>query len=328
MRTTKELFANDWRMHALPCAVIALFVLCSLASAQTPPPDSADPAAKDAYVATQLARLFAGAPVRVTPRLAFGNALYVNVVSAAVPDYSIGLLDWHSETTAIQKLQEELRIWEAGAAITHSAESLKRQSKPDFDEFYYFGDSRAIGRRGSILVQVSSNPPGGSDAVLMALAKNLQADPALLPNLVRYAYVMHFGDTAALKVELSNLKNNVPELVTMSFVRGVDDQNSVNADYTDVRGGRLLMIYAEAYDSEQAAIAGLELDIGRISVSPDATTTIQGVKVYEYTRYGPAHMRFHVGPYTFDLNGSSSPLLQKTFSALVKNLAPKSGDKK
>jgi len=71
-----------------------------------------------------------------------------------------------------------------------------------------------------------------------------------------------------------------------------------------------------------------EIDFVRVPVSPDATTTIQGVKVYEYTRYGPGHMRFHVGPHTFDVSGSSSPLMQKTLSALVNNLALKSSGPK
>jgi hypothetical protein len=280
------------------------------------------PAAKDAYVNAQLANLFAGAPVSVALRRAFNNWLLVDVSAAdakagSAPAFSVGLFGFDNEATARAKVQEELHFFTSPTALT----------KEGYDEFYSGSGGRLIGRRGAVLVNMNSSPPEGFDAVFAAIAKNLSANPALLADLIHYAYTMHFGDTAPLHAVLAKLSAQVPELSVVNLSdSGQYGQNSVTADYIDTGGSRL-MIIAKSYDTEAAAKSGQEFDQGMIQAGGwNKKETIRGVQVFEFTDYGTMH--FQIGLHTFNLTtiggktGAVQLLLQKIASVLIAELAP------
>jgi hypothetical protein len=285
------------------------------------------PAAKDAYVSAQLAKLFTGAPVNValsrafTLRRVFNNWLLVDVSAAdaktgSAPAFSVGLFGFDSEATAREKFQEELHSFSSPTALT----------KAGYDGFYSGSEGRLIGRCGAILVVMFSNPPEGFDAVLDALAKNISASPALLPDLIHYAYSMHFGDTAPLRAVLAKLSARIRELSAVNLPNdGASGQNSVTADYTDASGS-MLRITAKSYDTEAAAKAGQELDQMLIPAGGwNKKETIRDVQVFEFTDYST--MYFQTGLYTFNLTtlkrGTEAvqPLLRKIASVLIDDLA-------
>jgi hypothetical protein len=287
-----------------------------------PPAASIAPAAKDAYVNAQLAKLFAGAPVSVALRRAFNNWLLVDVSAAnakagSAPAFSISLFGFDNEAAARAKVQEELHFFTSPTALT----------KAGYDEFYAGSGGRLIGRRGDILVNMNSSPPEGFDTVFAAIAKNLSANPALLADLIDYAYTMHFGDTAPLHAVLAKLSAQVPELSVVNLSdSGQYGQNSVTADYIDTGGSRLKII-AKSYDTEAAAKAGQEFDQGMIQAGGwNKKETIRGIQVFENTDYGA--MYFQIGLHTFNLTtiegrtGAVQPLLQKVASVLIAELAP------
>lgn len=283
---------------------------------------STAPATKDTYVAAQLAKLFAGAPVNVALRRAFNNWLLLDVSAAdakagSAPAFSVSLFGFDNEAAARAAVQEELHFFTSPTAMT----------KAGYDEFYSGSGGRLIGRRGAIVVNINSSPPDGFDALFAAIAKNLSANPQLLPDLIRYAYTTHFGDTAPLHAVLAKLSAQVPELSVVNLSdSGQYGQNSVTADYIDIGGSRL-MIIAKSYDTEAAAISGQEFDQGMIQAGGwNKKETIRGVQVFENTDYGEMH--FQIGLHTFNLttirdgNRAVQPLLQKIASVLIADLAP------
>ena len=280
------------------------------------------PAAKDAYVNAQLAKLFAGAPVSVALRRAFNNWLLVDVSAAdakagSMPTFSVGLFGFDNEAAARAKVQEELNFFSSPTALT----------KAGYDEFYSGSGGRLIGRRGAILVDMNSSPPEGFDAVFTTISKNLSASPVLLPDLIHYAYTMHFGDTAPLHAVLANLNAQIPELSVVNLSdSGKYGQNSVTADYINA-GGSKLRIIAKSYDTAATAKAGQEFDQRMIQAGGwNKKETIRGVQVFEDTDYGT--MYFQIGLHTFNLTtikggtGAAQPLLQKVASVMIANLAP------
>ena len=280
------------------------------------------PAAKDAYVNAQLAKLFAGAPVSVALRRAFNNWLLIDVSAAdakagSAPAFSVGLFGFANEATARAKVQEELHFFTSPTALT----------KEGYDEFYSGSGGRLIGRRGVVLVNMNSSPPEGFDAVFAAITKNLSANSQLLPDLIHYAYTMHFGDTAPLHAVLAKLSAQVPELSVVNLSdSGQFDRNSVTADYINT-GGSKLRIIAKSYDTEAAAKAGQKSDQGMIQAGGwNIKEIIHGVTVFESTNYGT--MYFQIGLNTFNITtiegrtGAVQPLLQKVASVLIAELAP------
>jgi hypothetical protein len=206
---------------ACVCVVLAIGSTRAFQGPQTPPPSSAAPAAKDAFVERQLARLFAGAPVRVTVRRdairepfqsdSTGESALVVVskagaAAAAEPDYALGLFDYGDVAMARRSLQEGLRSLTAPVAAT----------KAGYDEFYVAAEGRMMGRVASLVLHVYSSAPGASDSALTVLARNVAANPTLLSELVKYASTMHFGDVAPMKAALVNLKARVPELLAVT----------------------------------------------------------------------------------------------------------------
>jgi hypothetical protein len=287
-----------------------------------PPAASIAPAAKDAYVNAQLAKLFAGAPVSVALRRAFNNWLLVDVSAAdakaeSAPVFSVSLFGFDNEAAARAKVQEELHFFTSPTALT----------KAGYNEFYSGSGGRLIGRRGAILVDMNSSPSEGFDAVFAAIAKNLSASPELLPDLIHYAYTMHFGDTAPLHALLAKLSAQVPELSVVNLSdSGQYGQNWLAANYIDTGGSRL-MIMAKSYDTEAAAKAGQEFDQMQIQAGGwNKKEIIQGVQVFENTDYGEMH--FQIGLHTFNLttirdgNRAVQPLLKKVASVLIADLAP------
>jgi len=287
-----------------------------------PPAASIAPAAKNAYVNAQLAKLFAGAPVSVALRRAFNSWLLVDVSAAdakagSAPAFSVGLFGFDNEAAARAKVQEELHFFTSPTALT----------KAGYDEFYSGSGGRMIGRRGAILVNMNSSPPEGFDAVFAAIAKNLSASPELLPDLIHYAYTMHFGDTAPLHALLAKLSAQVPELSVVNLSdSGQYGQNWLAVNDIDTGGSRL-MIMAKSYDTEAAAKAGQEFDQMQIQAGGwNKKESIQGVQVFENTDYGEMH--FQIGLHTFKLTtiegrtGAVQPLLQKVASVLIADLAP------
>jgi len=300
---------------AIAAAIICVGLLSSvLANGQvvTSPPANAATADKDAYVNARLAELFAGVPVHVALRLALDNGLVVDIsTDRPGPAFSIILSGFDNERAARNNVQDELHFFKSSMSLT----------KAGFDEFYSDGDVRWIGRRGTSVVNLVSGPAAGFDAGFAALAQHLSINPELLPNLIRYAYSMHFGPTAPLHSALAKLADKLPELSRQSLVDpGHYGANSVESNFTDADGIKW-MIIAKAYDSEATAKSGLELDQLQISVAPDKTEIVQGVKVYEYIRYGG--IAFQRGFYTFRVNTTPSsnrdaqPLLLKIVSAVV-----------
>ena len=295
--------------------------------ATSPPAASAAPAAKEAYVSAQLAKLFAGASVSVLLNRAFDNCVVVDVSAAdsragradrPAPTFSLQLSALANEAAARAKVQEELHFFVSPAALT----------KAGYDEFYAGNGGRLIGRLGAIVVGTSLSPPEGFDAVYAAIPRNLSADSALLPALIHYAYTMHFGDTAPLHAVLAKLSAQVPELsVAVLFDNSrLYGQNSVTGDYTNASGSKLTII-AKSYDSEAAAKAGQEFDQKQIQAGGwDRKQVIQGVTVFENTPYGEVH--FQIGHYSFklitsrDRNSALPPLLARVSSALIAVLAP------
>jgi len=283
---------------------------------------SASPAAKDAYVNAQLAKLFAGAPVSVALRRAFNDWLLVDVSAAdakagSAPAFSVSLFVFDNEADARAKVQEELHFFTSPTALT----------KAGYDEFYSGSGGRLIGRCGDILVNMNSSPSEGFDAVFAAIAKNLSASPELLPDLIHYAFTMHFGDTAPLHAVLAKLSAQVPELSVVNLSdSGQYGQNWLAANYIDTGGSRL-MIMAKSYDTEAAAKAGQEFDQMQIQAGGwNKKEIIQGVQVFENTDYGEMH--FQIGLHTFNLttirdgNRAVQPLLKKVASVLIAELAP------
>ena len=283
---------------------------------------SASPAAKDAHVSAQLAKLFAGATVCVALRRAFNNWLLVDVSAADAkagfaPAFSVGLFGFDNEAAALAKVQEELHNFTSPTALT----------KAGYDEFYSGSGGRLIGRRGAIVVNMNSSPPEGFDAAFAAIANNLSANPVLLPDLIHYAYTMHFGDTAPLHAVLAKLSAKVSELSVVNLSNsGQYGQNSVTADYIDT-GGSKLRIIAKSYDTEEAAKAGQEFDQMQIQAGGwNKKEIIQGVQVFENTDYWEMH--FQIGLHTFNLttirdgNKAVQPLLKKVASVLIADLAP------
>jgi hypothetical protein len=283
-------------------APILCAMSCHLAGAQVPG-KTAPPAAKDAYVAAQLAKLFAGAPVHATPRGGFYNVLFVNISTPQVGEAATNTLvvvflsAFDNELAARDEIRQELTFSKQPVASTKSG----------YDEFY--SEERGetaemIGRRGDVVVRllsdqsILSNQPKAFERIFDAIATNLSANPALLPDLVHYAWTMHFGDTAPLRAALSNLNDKVPELSTrmLSTRAPPSEENTVVASYT-VSGDHELFITAGAYDSEAAAIAGLTRDQAMKQVRWNKTQLIQGVTIYKYTRL----VDFQVSRYTFEL---------------------------
>ncbi|MGH7941092.1 MAG: discoidin domain-containing protein, partial [Limisphaerales bacterium] len=177
------------------------------------PATGAAPAAKDAYVAAQLAKLFAGAPTQVALRLALYNCLVVDISAA---DAKAGLTNqpttkclvflysFDNEAAARSEVQGQLRF----------CTSLVVLRKAGYDEFYSGIRGplmEMIGRRGTFVVFAESSPPK-SDAVFAALATNLSANPTLPLDLIHYAYTMHYGNTAHLRAMLLELPDKVTDL--------------------------------------------------------------------------------------------------------------------
>jgi hypothetical protein len=282
----------------------------------------AAPAAKDAYVSAQLTKLFAGAPVSVALRRAFDNWLSVDVFAADVkaegadrlaPKSSVELFAFDNEAAARGKVQEELHFFTSPSA----------SAKAGYDEFYSANGGRLIGRRGAIMVVMYSSPLEGSDSVFAAIANNLAANPALLPDLIHFAHSMHFGDTAPLHAVMAKLNARIPQL---SVARLSDKQNSMTADYIDTNGSKLTII-AKSYDSEAAAKGGQEFDQKQIQAGGwNKTEIIEGARVFEDTNYGTIY--FQIGLHTFNLTtisdkyGAVRSLLPKVASALIAGLAP------
>jgi len=281
-----------------------------LAVAQVPE-KTAPPAAKDAYVNAQLAKLFERVPVRVALRSAFDHWLLVDgsATNGSTAKFSASLFGFTNEAAAREVFQSESRSFTARTVLTNVG----------YDECFSDDQGRVIGRRGASVVLLHSIPREQRDAVLAALSKNLSAHSTLLPDLIPYAYTMHFGDTAPLREALAKLKVAGFSEVRFSPIPMFGD-NSVTA-YFDDSAGSELMLTAEAYDSEDAAKTGLEKDQRWVAVHWDEKQVISGVDVYAYTNYG--RVDFQVGRYTFVLNtmkrGSENvqPLPQEVSSALI-----------
>jgi hypothetical protein len=281
-----------------------------LAAAQAPD-RTAPPAAKDAYVNARLAQLFEGAPVRVALRSAFNKWLLVDgsATNGLTAKFSASLFGFTNEAAAREVFQSESRSAISRAVLTNVG----------YDEFFSDDQGRVIGRRGASVVLLHSAPPGQRDAVLAALSKNLSAHPTLLPDLIPYAHTMHFGDTAPLRAALSKLKVGKVSEMRFSPIPRFGD-NAVTA-YFDDSDGDELMLTAKAYDSKDAAKAGLEDDQRWVSVRWNEKQVIGGVDVYAYTNYGRAD--FQVGCYTFVLNtmkrgsDNTQPLLHEVVTALI-----------
>jgi len=133
-------------------------------------------------------------------------------------------------------------------------------------------------------------------------------------------YARHFGDTAPLRLALSKLNAKVPELSEARFEASSHyGENAVTAYFT-VSGSSELMLIAKAYDSDEAAKAGLRTDQKWIAVNWNEKQIIGGVDVYAYTNYG--RLDFEVGSSTFNFTtrrGKENllPLLRKASSALI-----------
>jgi len=310
------------KLHLGLALVLSGGLFCQLADAQGPG-KTAPPAAKDAYVAAQLAELFAGSPVRVVVHRAFNNWLLVDVsavdakaglTNRPTTGFSVSLFSFDNEAAARANVQEELHFFTSPVALV----------KTGYDEFYSGKKGRLIGRCGAIVVSMDSSPPNDSDAVFAAVAKNLSANPALLHDLIHYALTMHFGDAAPLRALLSKLNDKVPELSAARISTNQPDAgSSVTATYYKSSDYELTII-ANAYDSVKAAREGQEFDSEDISVAADTTEIVQGVKVHEYTRYGGIY--FQTGCYTFRFETFRQdgkdllPLMLKVSSALITEL--------
>lgn len=309
--------------------VLSGTLYCHLAAAQGPG-KTAPPAAKDAYVAAQLVKLFAGAPAHVALRGAFYNWLDVDVSAspdngmptnrlATIPD--VRLFAFDNDAAARDQVRSELPSFKSPTALTRAG----------YDEFYAGNEGRMIGRRGADVVLLRSIRSKRFDAVLDAIATNLAAHPELLSNLVHYARTMHFGDPAALHVVLSRLNDKFPELSAARFDTNSPfyAENAVVADYTASSDNELTIV-AKAYDSAAAAKAGQARDQGLIQAGGwNRKSILRHVQVYESTDCGT--MYFHTGHYTFKLMASRyrrnevPPLLLRVGSALITTFAPPPG---
>jgi len=288
------------------------------------PGKSASPAAKDAYVAAQLAQLCAGAPVQLSLR----GALLPNTLAA---DVSAGHANGTSTNGSVTKPYCLLSVFDSKSAARDEVKSAMSNFQPtastktNYDEFYSGKRGEMIemvGRHGTAVVKLYSSASErldtvfaeGLDSIFDAIGTNISLHPALLSNLVHYAYTRHFGDPAPLHSLLSKL--TVPELSAAMFPAGPSyGENAVTATYQKSDGHELKII-AKAYDSVEAAKEGQESDSRRISVSADKTEIIQDVEVHEYTRYGGIY--FQVGVYTFRFEGEDAmPSQLKVASALI-----------
>jgi len=299
------------RFKRLISLVLVTGLFISLAAAQAPEKTS-PPAVKDAYVSAQLAKLLEGAPVAVVLRSAFNNWLLVDVSVTNVPAtrFVFSLYGFTNEVAAREAFQSESRSFTSSAAVTNAG----------YDEVFTDNQGRWIGRRGASVVLMNSGPAQEREVVLTALSKNLSAHPAFLPDLIHYAYTMHFGDPAPLRAALSKLKIGKSSEVRFSPIPMLGD-NSVSAYVTDSEGTEL-MLTGKAYDSSEAAKSGLEKDQRMVSVHWNEIQVISGVDVYAYTNYG--RMDFQVGPYTLVVyplrqrgHENLQPVLQKVSSALI-----------
>ncbi len=292
-----------------------------------PPLVGATPGAKDAYVNSELAKLFIGRPVQIRFRRVFSDWMIVDAFPvdakpeanpwAGQPVYSLNFFSYGDAATAKSKIQEQLRSFPSPEAMT----------KAGFDEFYAVAKGGYLGRVGTLMLLLSSSSLERDDAIFSTLVKNLQANPGLMPRLIAYASKMHFADPAPLRTALPKISAKVPDLL-FAKISDYDlpyEPNSVEAVYNGANGLGLHII-AKAYDAESSAVSALGQDEMGISVSPENSETVEGIGVLEYTRYGG--MDFVIGPYTFNLRlfnydqATSQALLKKVFSALHAELAP------
>jgi hypothetical protein len=300
----------------------------SLFAAGQVPEKTAPPAVKDTYVDAQLAKVVAGTPVHVALRSAWYNWLNVDVSvphSKEAPTnrltriVSVRLSAFNDEMVARDEFGQELSFFKEPVALTNA----------DYDEFFSGKEGEMIGRRGAMVVLLRPSQPGQFDGLFGAIATNLSANPTLLPDLIHYAYTMHFGDPAPLRVELSKLHDKVSELsaATFSTRNTFRADNAVVANFHTDSDDDELTIVAKAYDSEAAAKAGQDLDQGLIQAGGwNKKEIIQNVQVYENTDFGT--MYFQTGRYTFKLMATRynrekvPPLLLKASSVLITTFAP------
>jgi hypothetical protein len=134
----------------------------------------------------------------------------------------------------------------------------------------------------------------------------------------------HFGDIAPLKAALARLSAQVPGLTAGAPVAGgAYGGNSITCNCTTWAGSKLEII-AKSYDSASAAEAGQELDLKGVSVNYDKSESIEGVTIFEYTRYGGLY--FQVDQYTFRIqtlrraDDELQALLLKISTALINEL--------
>lgn len=155
------------------------------------------------------------------------------------------------------------------------------------------------------------------------LHRALQDTPLLIPPARPIAPPT--TTTNPIQGALAGLSTKIPELSLLGLHEGAPyGPNTVVAHYTTAGGG--LEIIANAYDSATTAAAGQSQDAAGISVGPDRSEIIRGVKVYEYTHYGGLY--FQSGRYTFRFqtgrggNADVQLLLVKAASVLIAELAP------
>jgi hypothetical protein len=275
-------------------------LFCRFAAAQAPR-KTAPPATKDAYIATQLAKLVAGTPAHIALRDAFYNWLNVDIsvpyanegpTNGMATILSVSLSAFNDEMVARDEIRQELTSFKEPVASTNAG----------YDEFFSGKEGEMIGRRGATVVLLRPGQPGQFDALFGAIAANLSSNPTLLPDLIHYAYTMHYGDPAPLRTVLSKLNDKVPELSEASFstTSTFRADNAVLADYHTGSDDYELTIVAKAYDSEAAAKAGQTRDQRSIQAGGwNKKEIIRSVQVYEDTHYGT--MYFQTGLYTFKL---------------------------
>jgi hypothetical protein len=115
----------------------------------------------------------------------------MGLVNRSAPTFSVSLFHFDNEAAARRSVQDTL--------YSHTPTAL---TKEGYDDFYSGTGGLLIGRRGTSVVALYSGPQEVSDAVFAAIAKNLPANPTLLPDLIHYAHPMRFGDTAPLHAAL------------------------------------------------------------------------------------------------------------------------------
>jgi hypothetical protein len=127
-----------------------------------------------------------------------------------------------------------------------------------------------------------------------------------------------------LKAALARLSAQVPGLTAGAPVAGgAYGGNSITCNCTTWAGSKLEII-AKSYDSASAAEAGQELDLKGVSVNYDKSESIEGVTIFEYTRYGGLY--FQVDQYTFRIqtlrraDDELQALLLKISTALINEL--------